>query len=370
MRGVGGVAVASRVPNGCAPNRRDGLSRTILEAAPTGRATFRSVSTIVQPAPSARSAPPRRTPVQPAGASRAQLVLAFAIVYVVWGSTYLAMHVAVERMPPFLMGAARFLVAGVLLGGWVAWRERPRWPTARMWGWALVTGALLFVGGNGGIAWATRTVSSGVVALLAASLAIWMVLLDWLRPGGRRPTALVLGGAALGLAGVGVLVGPSRLAGAGSVDPFGAAVALGGSFTWAAGSLLSRHRTAPASAILGSAMQMLVGGVLLLALAALHGDLTPAGMATLLPSSGWRWFGALVYLVIAGSLIGFTAYIWLMRNAAPSKVATYAYVNPVVAVLLGWALGGEPIGVRTLAASAVIVTAVALITVGRSRSSG
>jgi drug/metabolite transporter (DMT)-like permease len=160
------------------------LVRTILEARRIGRASFRCVSTIVQPAPPVRSAPSRRPAVQPARASRAQLVVAFAIVYVVWGSTYLAMHVAVERMPPFLMGAARFLVAGLLLSAWVAWRERPRWPTARMWGWALVTGALLFVGGNGGIAWATRTVPSGIVALLAASLAIWMVLLDWLRPGG------------------------------------------------------------------------------------------------------------------------------------------------------------------------------------------
>jgi drug/metabolite transporter (DMT)-like permease len=325
-------------------------------------------TTASPPAAHAQPAAPRRG-VQP-GPSRAQLVLAFAIVYVVWGSTYLAMHVAVERIPPFLTGAVRFLVAGLLLGTWVAWRERPRWPGARAWRWALVTGALLFVGGNGGVMWAGLTVPSGVVALLAASLAIWMVVLDWLRPGGRRPTALVLAGAVLGLVGVGVLVGPSRLAGARSVDPLGAAFVLGGSFTWAAGSLLSRHRAAPASPYLGSAMQMLVGGVLLFALAALHGDLTPDALATLTPAGGGRWFGALAYLVVFGSLIGFTAYVWLMRNAAPSRVATYAYVNPVVAVLLGWALGNEPIGVRTVAASAVIVTAVALITVGRTRAPG
>jgi drug/metabolite transporter (DMT)-like permease len=327
------------------------------------------VTTAAQPTAPARRPAAAPTP-RPTGPSRVQLVLAFGIVYVVWGSTYFAMHVAVERIPPFLMAAARFLVAGAILSGWVAWRERPGRPTPRMWGWAFITGALLFVGGNGGIAWAGRTVPSGIVALLAASLAIWMVLLDWLRPGGRRPTALVLGGAVLGLVGVGVLVGPSGFAGAGSVDGFGAALALGGSLTWAVGSLLMRHPAAPASPFLGSAMQMLAGGVLLLGLAAAHGDLTPAGLATLTPGAGWRWFGALLYLVVAGSLIGFTAYIWLMRNAAPSKVATYAYINPVVAVLLGWAFGGEAIGARTLAASAVIVTAVALITVGRSRRAG
>jgi drug/metabolite transporter (DMT)-like permease len=306
--------------------------------------------------------------------ARAQLLLAFAIVYVVWGSTYLAMRIAVQTIPPFLMGGVRFVLAGLLLGAWVTWRERPGWPTRRVWAWAAVTGALLFVGGNGGVAWAGRTVPSGVVALLAASLAIWMVLLDWLRPGGQRPTALVLSGAALGLAGVGLLIGPSALAGGdgrvGGVDPWGSALALGGSLTWATGSMLMRHRHAPASPFLGSALQMLVGGVLLLGLSALHGDFAPGALAavTARDAEATRALWAMGYLIVFGSLVGFTAYIWLMRHAAPSKVATYAYVNPVVAVLLGWALGGEPIGARTIAASAVIVAAVALITVGRTRA--
>jgi drug/metabolite transporter (DMT)-like permease len=303
--------------------------------------------------------------------TRAQLLLAFAIVYVVWGSTYLAMRIAVQRIPPFLMGGVRFILAGLLLAGWVAWRERPTWPTRRVWLWAAITGALLFVGGNGGVAWAGRTVPSGVVALLAASLAIWMVLLDWLRPGGQRPTGLVLAGAALGLGGVGLLVGPAQLGGGpGSVDPVGSALALGGSLTWAVGSMLMRHRHAPASPFLGSALQMLVGGVLLVGIAALHGDFTAEALAGVLRDDPGalraRW--ALGYLVVFGSLVGFTAYIWLMRHAAPAKVATYAYVNPVVAVLLGWALGGEPVGPRTVAASAVIVAAVALITIGRTRA--
>jgi drug/metabolite transporter (DMT)-like permease len=291
-------------------------------------------------------------------------------VYVVWGSTYLAMRVAVRTVPPFLLGAIRFVVAGLLLAAWVAWRERPGWPGARAWGWAALTGALLFLGGNAGVAWAGRTVPSGVVALLAASLALWMVLIDWLRPHGRRPSGPTVAGLALGLAGVGLLVGPADLAGSEAVDPWGSAFVLGGSLAWAVGSMLTRHPAAPASPVLGSAMQMVAGGVLLCVVAALHGDFsaaTAAAMAPDAPGAGAA-LAAVVYLITFGSLIGFTAYIWLMRNASPAKVATYAYVNPVVAVLLGWLLGGEGLGARTVAASAVIVAAVALITVGRTRT--
>ena len=299
--------------------------------------------------------------------SRAQFVFAFAIIYVVWGSTYLAMRVAVESLPPFLMGAARFLTAGVLLTAWVALRERPGWPTRGEWRWALASGGLLMVAGNGGVVWAeARGVPSGVVALLAATLAIWIVVLDALRPGGGRQPPLVWLGLALGLAGVGVLVGPARLAGAGAVDPLGALCALGGSLAWAAGSLLARGGARPASALWGSALQMLCGGLLLLALAAARGDVARVAGSAGAPSA--PSLAALAYLVVFGSLVGFTAYVWLLQHAAPAKVATYAYVNPLVAVGLGWALGGEPLGARTLAAAAVIVGGVALITVGRARA--
>lgn len=293
---------------------------------------------------------------------RAHLLIAFAIVYVVWGSTYLAMRVAIETLPPFLMGGLRFLIAGLLLAAWVAWRERPGWPTRGQWAWAVLTGALLMVGGNGGVVWAETRVTSGVVALLAASLALWMVVIDWLRPGGRRPPALVWAGLALGLAGVGVLVGPARLTGAGGVDPLGTAFALGGSLAWAAGSILARGRGRPASAVQGSAMQMLSGGAMLAGLAALHGDLARATVPSARSAAG------LAYLVVFGSLVGFTAYAWLLRHAAPARVATYAYVNPLVAVALGWALGGEPLTARVLVAAGVIVGSVALITVGRGRA--
>ena len=299
-----------------------------------------------------------RSPAPP----RAQLLAAFAVVYVVWGSTYFGMRVAVETLPPFLMGGVRFLTAGAVLALWVAVRERPRWPSRGEWAWAVATGALLMVVGNGGVVWAeARGVPSGVVALLAASLALWMVVLDWVRPGGRRPTAAVWAGLLLGLAGVALLVGPGALAGGGGVDPLGAACVLGGSLAWAGGSLLSAGRGRPPSALLGSALQMLCGGALLGVLAFAHGDLARAAA----PSA--RSVLAVAYLVVFGSLVGFTAYAWLLRHAAPARVATYAYVNPVVAVALGAALGGEPLSARVLAAAAVIVGAVALITAGRAR---
>jgi drug/metabolite transporter (DMT)-like permease len=205
-----------------------------------------------------------------------------------------------------------------------------------------------------------------VVALLAASLAIWIVLLEAFRPGGRRQPLAVWFGLAVGLAGVGVLVGPTGLAGAERVDPIGAALVLGGSLAWAAGSLLARGGGRPASALWGSALQMLCGGALLLGLAAARGDFARVASAGGAPSV--NSLVAVAYLVVFGSLIGFTAYVWLLQHAAPAKVATYAYVNPLVAVGLGWAIGGEPLGARTLAAAGVIVAGVALITAGRARA--
>lgn len=309
----------------------------------------------------APTAPP--APVARPAATRAQLVVAFAIVYVVWGSTYLAMRVALEGFPPLLLGGIRFLLAGGLLGAWVALRERPAFPPRAQWGWALLTGLLLFCGGNLGVLLAETRITSGAAALLAASLALWMALLDWWRPGGVRPSALMGAGLVLGMVGVGVLVGPAELAGAHGVDPVGAACVLLGSLAWAGGSLLSRAPQRPASPLLGSAMQMLCGGVLLMTMAVARGDATRALAAAHAPPAHAAW--ALLYLVVFGSLIGFTAYLWLMQHAAPAAVATYAYVNPVVAVVLGWAFGGEALSARTVVAAAIIVGAVALITIGR-----
>lgn len=316
---------------------------------PAGPAARPSAPTLVRETPRPGAPPPTRT----------RLLLAFAVVYVVWGSTYFGIRVGLETLPPFLMAAARFLVAGALLWGWVAIRERPPRPTRRQWGWAALTGVLMLAGGNGGVVLAEQHVTSGVAALLAASLALWMVLLEWLRPGGERPTALVVAGTLIGLGGVAVLVGPAEIAGARGVDPFGAGAVLVGSLLWAIGSLLSRGDARPASGLQASAMQMLCGGAALSILALLHGDLA----APVAPSA--RSLLAVGYLVAFGSLLGFTVFIWLMNNARPAMVASYAYVNPVVAVLLGWALGGELVSGRMLGAAALIVVAVVLVTMGR-----
>lgn len=292
------------------------------------------------------------------------LLAAFAAVYLIWGSTYLAIRYAIETLPPFLMAAARFLAAGGVLYAWVRLRGTPA-PTRVHWRSALIVGALLLLVGNGAVVWAEHRVSSGVAALLVAVEPIWIVLLAWLRPGGTRPAARTWAGVALGLAGLVLLVGPADLAG-GRVDALGAGLVLVGTLGWAAGSLYGQRAPFPASPFLATAMQMLAGGALML----LAGLVT--GEAGRLDPSAWsaRSLGALLYLAVFGSLVAFTAYVWLLRVESPSRVATYAYVNPLVAVLLGWAVAGEPLTPRVLAAAAVIVGAVVLITTAGGEDRG
>lgn len=307
-----------------------------------------------------RGAPARR------GATRAQVVTAFALVYVIWGSTYLAIRFAIETLPPFLMAGARFVVAGGALYAWTrrpGAADRPARPTGGEWAWGTLVGALLLLMGNGGVVWAERVVPSGVVALLVAVVPIWMVLLDWLRPGGARPTALVIAGLVTGLVGLVVLVGPQSIIGGGAIDGVGAAVALTGSLAWAAGSILARSERLPRTPMLATAVEMIGGGVLLLAAGLLTGETHGFSLAAVTLRSGLSW----AYLVTFGSLVGFTAYIWLLGNVSAARASTYAYVNPVVAVFLGWALANEPLTARTLVAAAIIVGAVVLITVGRGR---
>ncbi len=295
-------------------------------------------------------------------ASGARVVLAFAAVYLVWGSTYLAIRIAIETIPPLLMAGARFLVAGTLLYAFSRLRGAPR-PTRRNWRGAAIVGALLLLGGNGGVVLAERTVPSGVAALLVATVPVWMVVLDWLWHGAARPGVRVFVGLALGLAGIGLLVGPGAFGG-GAVDAAGAAILLVASLSWAAGSVYSPRAGLPRHAMLSTGMEMLCGGAALVLAGLLRGEL-PA----LQPSavSGPSLLG-LLYLVAFGSLVGFTAYIWLLDHVSAPRVATYAYVNPVVAVVLGWLVLGEPLTPRMLAAAAVIVAAVVLITtVGQRR---
>jgi len=297
-----------------------------------------------------------------ASAARGRIIGAFAAVYVVWGSTYLAIRYAVESMPPLLMAGSRFAVSGAILYAWARLRGAAK-PTAAEWRTAAITGFLLICIGNGSVAWAERRVPSGLAALLVAVVPLWMVLLDWIRPGGVRPRKAVFAGVIIGLIGLAVLVGRDSLTGQSGVDALGAGVLVAASMSWAIGSVYNRHGARPDSAAMSTALQMLGGSVSLLVLSFALGETGGIHMASITRASWLGW----VYLVTFGALLGFTAYIYLLRNVSPAKASTYAYVNPVVAVILGWAVAGEVVTPRTVLAAAIILGGVAMITIARSR---
>lgn len=284
------------------------------------------------------------------------MAVALAIVYVVWGSTYLGMAVAIRTLPPLVMSSLRFFVAGALLFAW-SYRRGAR-PTPRQWRDAFISGGLLLLFGNAGIAWAEQRVDTGVAALLVAAMPLWLAGLDRLvfRSSLTRLQGLAL---LLGLAGVAVLVDPS---GSG-IDLLGAAACLGACFAWAAGSLYARGADSPPEPLAAAATQMLAASALL-ALGAVatgevrHFDPTAVSGDSIL---------ALAYLITIGSIVTFSAYGWLLRNAPTPLVSTYAFVNPVVAVALGSVFLGEPVGWRMLVAGAAIVVSVALTVLGRER---
>ena len=270
-----------------------------------------------------------------------------------WGSTYLGMLLAIRTIPVFLMASLRFLLAGGLLYAWSIRRgdrdiDRP---SPRQWLAAGIAGALLFVVGNTGVAWAEQRVATGISSLVIATVPLWMALFDRVACGQRLSRAAVLG-LGLGFAGVALLAGPS---GAGRIDIVGFLVLLLAASCWAAGSLYTRTAPLPRRPLVGASMQMLVGGALLGLLAAGDGELGRLGHASA------ESILALAYLVVFGSLLAFTAYAWLLRVARTSLVSTYAYVNPLVAVFLGWAVENEGIGLRTVLAGGLILAAVALI---------
>ncbi len=281
---------------------------------------------------------------------------AFAAVYVIWGSTYFAIHLAVQTMPPLLMAGARFLIAGVVLYAIMRRRGAVR-PDPIHWRDASIIGALLLLGGNGGVSWAQQTVPSGISALVVAATPLWMNLIDWLRPAGRRPGAAVFAGLALGFAGV-VLIGFSRdHVGQRIVSPIGAAVLLLATLCWAFGSVFSRHARQPASPLLAIGMQMITGGATLLLAGLAGGELTRVHPAAFSQAS----VIAFIYLTVFGSLVGFTAYVWLLQVSTPARVSTYAFVNPFIAVLLGYFFLAEPLPGSVLLAGALIIAAVILI---------
>ncbi len=294
--------------------------------------------------------------------SRILVAAAFAAVYTIWGSTYLAIRVAVETLPPFLMAGVRFLIAGSLLYAIARWRGAPP-PRRSHWRPALIIGGLLLLGGNGGVVWAEQVVPSGITALMVTAVPLWMVLLHWAGPGGVRPSGLEIVGLVLGLVGVAVLVDPVSLSGSEPVNPVGAVVLILASLSWAIGSLYSRRAKLPDSPLMATAIEMLAGGALLLVAGIGTGEAAKFNAEDVSLQSVL----ALAYLVVFGALVGFTAYIWLLGVSTPAKVSTYAYVNPVIAVLLGWAVLAEPLTGKTLLAMVVIVSGVVLITTRATR---
>jgi drug/metabolite transporter (DMT)-like permease len=284
------------------------------------------------------------------------VLVAFAAVYVVWGSTYLAIRIGIESFPPLILAGLRHITVGLLLYP-VLRRKTGIKPTAANWKTAIVTGALLLFVGNGGVSWAEQTVPSGVTALLVATVSLWLVIVDWLRPGGVKPVPRVITGLLMGFAGLALLVGPARLGGSERVNPLGAAVLVLASLAWACGSLYSKHGGMPSSPMLSVAMQSFAGGVILLIAGLFAGEFRGLHLGTI----SLRSWLALGYLIVFGSGIGFSAYIYILQKSTAARVATYAFVNPVVALFLGWLIASETITLRTVVAAAVILTAVILV---------
>jgi drug/metabolite transporter (DMT)-like permease len=291
-----------------------------------------------------------------------RIALALGGIYFIWGSTYLAIRIAIETLPPFLMAGARFVLAGGVLLVWARARGAGG-PTARLWKTAGLSGILMFLGGNGAVVWAEQFVPSGMVALLVATVPLWIVLQDWIWGRGGSPGIGLTFGILWGLGGVALLVTGSEIGRAGPQDLLGGLFVLVGAMCWSTGSLVARYGARPDSAALGNGMQMLTGGIALLLAGALTGEAGAVHPSTISTSSVMAFF----YLVVFGSLIGFSSYIWLLRNTAPAVASTYAYANPAVALLLGWALADEPLSARTGLAAFVILTAVVIITTQRTR---
>jgi len=298
--------------------------------------------------------------------SRALVLAAFAAIYLIWGSTYLAIKFAVATVPPFIMTGARFFVAGAALYAWSIFRpsrvavESDRSPgtsVIRQWRDAFLVGALLIVGGTALVGWAELFVPSGITSLILATSPFWMVLLESALETRRAPSPRVIAGVLVGLAGLAILIGPSLVSPEGDASLLGIGALIVSALTWTIGALYARRAAVPASPARATGMQMIAGAVLSVVVAFALGEHRQVSIAAISPES----WAAIAYLVVAGALIGFSAYLWLMRVSTPSRVATHAYVNPVVAVLLGWAILGEPVTSRTAIAMLIIVAAVVVI---------
>jgi drug/metabolite transporter (DMT)-like permease len=286
-----------------------------------------------------------------------KLLLAFAIIYFVWGSTFLAIRVGVHEVPPFLLAAMRFLVSGIVLFGWMRLKGTPS-PNRREWTGAVLLGALIFLIDYGCLFWAEQRVPSGISAVVLATIPVFITLLEIIVLRTQRLTIRLGAALLVGLGGVAVLAGHSFSFGEVPINRAGALALLLAAFSWSVATILTRRISLPASKPMSAAAQMIAGGIQLLILATLSGEFTGFRVQTV---SRNAWF-ALVYLIVAGSIVGFTAYIWLLHHESPTKVGTYAYVNPVVAVAFGYFFGGEAVGPRTLVGALCVLVSVITIT--------
>ena len=293
------------------------------------------------------------------------LLAAFFAVYVFWGSTYLAIKLTIETLPPFLMAGTRFAFAGVILFVWARFTKDYERPTFEHWKTAAIVGTFLLLGGNGAVVVASQYIPSSMTALLVATEPLFVVMLSWLWLGNARPNWKVAAGLIVGFAGVFILIsgkGPGTSAAGGYGQWLGYGAVIFGALSWATGSIYGLKASTPKSSLLTAGMQMLAGSVSLFVVGLVRGEHTTFDPAAVSSNSIF----ALFYLIVFGSLIGFTAYSWLLKNAQPAMVATYAYINPVIAVILGWSVAGESLTAQMLIGAFVIVASVVLITANKS----
>jgi drug/metabolite transporter (DMT)-like permease len=293
-----------------------------------------------------------------------RIILAFAAIYVIWGSTFLGIRIAIETIPPFLMAGIRHLTAGLILYPWSRARGAAR-PTAIEWRSTAIIGVALLCVSNGTVTWSEQRLPSGIAALIVATIPMWIALLAWAGRKGVRPNRGTIAGLVMGFAGIVLLIGPDRILGHGKIDLAAATALIFAGAFWAKGSLFSRTAKLPSSQLQAAGMEMLAGGAALLVLSGVTGELShfdPSAVSL-------RSWLALGYLTVGGSIVGFTAYAWLFRATTPSRVATYAYVNPVIAILLGWGFAGEELDAHVFVAAGVIVLAVVLIITAQQKGS-
>jgi len=290
-------------------------------------------------------------------ATRTQIITAFAAVYLIWGSTYLAIRFTIETLPPFLSAGLRFFLAGLMLYVFARFKKGESAPQRDHWKSAFIIGGFLLLGGNGCVVWAERYVPSGLAALFIAIVPLWMVLLEWWWHKTKRPSVGVFLGIGIGFIGVWLLIKP------GTIHLGGALLLLLASFSWSIGSVYSRKADLPQSSYLSTAMQMIGGGILLFLMGIIQGEYAHIDFMSFSLKSMASW----VYLILVGSLLGFTAYLWLLKHVGVARASTYAFVNPVVAIFLGWALAGEKLDAQTALAAFFVLVAVIVITIYHRR---